>query len=955
MGCFCSKAVTAGKTPPAQSIDSVPKDQLTSPRDISHFSSLTLHRSIFRCPNEWCTLHMNPSMKMPRNEIIFHQKACAEKKPVRCFLCGDVFELGRLELHTNDCISYQRCLRCDETVIRRLGKYCPFALHSSITNTNERVLTIDEYVLRVAEPFKNDEIAYRCVILQTYLRAVQFRKRIVDILFCIFWKEIRISRQSHIFSSQLHASHSATKSATQENFMLDKTQQNAKSSSLKIDPFTHQAFESRDFFSSDLVRKMIAHFQYGHRLPYQTAWKIIQEAIHHLQALPNIPYIDIRHGTHGHQSGKTEQWALGAKVIVVGDIHGQLHDLLHILHEAGLPSYYQGRVFVFNGDFVDRGSNSMEVILLLYAMMLSCPGAVYLNRGNHEVFYMNEDYGFDMEVITKYDKEMYFLLQRSFDALPLGTCIDDRVLVLHGGIPRFPDTSIEFINTVHRFRPMPIPLQQANGKESSFLNPLEPKEDIVFQDILWSDPSERLGVHRNDRGAGILFGPDVSRNFMEHNHLDLVFRSHEPFLCGYEKHHNERVITVFSASDYDGDGTNLGSYAVLSAANVSSPIFHTYRIRGQRDKKNAKPHKLIGGTSQKNVLLQELGARPTHDFQFADSSSVENVLRYIREQIFAKRHVLLKLFNSMDQTKKGTIWKVEWVEAMGSVMELESLPWFFLRDYFAEDDEDGRINYAHFLARYQNQLILSMYKELGEVIPQKFALTVRKSRRTEKLFFDLLAGKYHNILPIRQKENPCSGAVDSIISYGEFEMILNILDIGLSDEEVFHLFNFFDESYDGFLSTARVTAFVTRDGMDSPPARESSLEASPSKPPRGDSSPLQLRLQGTRLDPQPSILELQIMQELQHLFISGKVGIEKAFRFMASCEDESPTICLDDFCRGMEALNTTLNTPLNAEQIRNLFHLIDVDEDGVVSFQDFNDSFSVHDVLSEIGAPEERL
>jgi len=54
---------------------------------------------------------------------------------------------------------------------------------------------------------------------------------------------------------------------------------------------------------------------------------------------------------------------------VVGDIHGQLPDLLTILSQSGFPS--ETNRYVFNGDFVDRGPNSVEVLLLLYCLKVS--------------------------------------------------------------------------------------------------------------------------------------------------------------------------------------------------------------------------------------------------------------------------------------------------------------------------------------------------------------------------------------------------------------------------------------------------------------------------------------------------------------------------------------------------------------------------------------------------------
>ena len=70
-------------------------------------------------------------------------------------------------------------------------------------------------------------------------------------------------------------------------------------------------------------------------------------------------------------------------VTVVGDLHGQFFDLLHLLDQIG--GWPPQTAYVFLGDFVDRGHNSVETLSLLLALKLKYPGHVTLLRGNHEV------------------------------------------------------------------------------------------------------------------------------------------------------------------------------------------------------------------------------------------------------------------------------------------------------------------------------------------------------------------------------------------------------------------------------------------------------------------------------------------------------------------------------------------------------------------------------------------
>ncbi|KAF4031217.1 Calcineurin-like phosphoesterase [Phytophthora infestans] len=82
----------------------------------------------------------------------------------------------------------------------------------------------------------------------------------------------------------------------------------------------------------------------------------------------------------------------GVRMVVVGDLHGQLEDLLTIMEKNGAPS--SKTWYLFNGDFVDRGAHGVEIMLLLLAFKLMYPAFVFLNRGNHEERMINEIFGF---------------------------------------------------------------------------------------------------------------------------------------------------------------------------------------------------------------------------------------------------------------------------------------------------------------------------------------------------------------------------------------------------------------------------------------------------------------------------------------------------------------------------------------------------------------------------------
>lgn len=116
---------------------------------------------------------------------------------------------------------------------------------------------------------------------------------------------------------------------------------------------------------------------------------------------------------------------------MVGDIHGQFYDMVKMLEVGGKPENIK---YLFLGDYVDRGSFSLEVLLVLYSLKLNYSKTIFMLRGNHECRQMTSFFNFRSEVLYKYDAELYDLIMESFDALPLSCLVNGKFLALHGGI-----------------------------------------------------------------------------------------------------------------------------------------------------------------------------------------------------------------------------------------------------------------------------------------------------------------------------------------------------------------------------------------------------------------------------------------------------------------------------------------------------------------------------------------
>lgn len=238
---------------------------------------------------------------------------------------------------------------------------------------------------------------------------------------------------------------------------------------------------------------------------------------------------------------------LEAPLKICGDIHGQYYDLLRLFEYGGFPPESN---YLFLGDYVDRGKQSLETICLLLAYKIKYPENFFILRGNHESASINRIYGFYDECKRRYNIKLWKTFTDCFNCLPIAAVIDEKIFTMHGGLS--PDLqSLEQIRRV--MRPTDVP------------------DTGLLCDLLWSDPDKDVqGWSENDRGVSFTFGPDIVSKFLQKHDMDLICRAHQVVEDGYEFFAKRQLVTLFSAPNYCGEFDNAGAMMTVDESLLCS-------------------------------------------------------------------------------------------------------------------------------------------------------------------------------------------------------------------------------------------------------------------------------------------------------------------------------------------------------------------------------------------------
>lgn len=238
---------------------------------------------------------------------------------------------------------------------------------------------------------------------------------------------------------------------------------------------------------------------------------------------------------------------LSPPVKIVGDVHGQYTDLIRMFEMCGFPPTSN---YLFLGDYVDRGKQSLETILLLMCYKLKFPENFFLLRGNHECANVTRVYGFYDECKRRCNIKIWKTFVDTFNTLPIAAIVAGKIFCVHGGLS---------------------PTLQHMDDIRAVARPTDVPDYGLLNDLLWSDPADmETEWEENERGVSYCFNKKVILDFLQRHDFDLVCRAHMVVEDGYEFFNDRTLVTVFSAPNYCGEFDNWGAVMSVSGELLCS-------------------------------------------------------------------------------------------------------------------------------------------------------------------------------------------------------------------------------------------------------------------------------------------------------------------------------------------------------------------------------------------------
>ncbi|XP_034997516.2 serine/threonine-protein phosphatase with EF-hands 2-like [Hippoglossus stenolepis] len=487
------------------------------------------------------------------------------------------------------------------------------------------------------------------------------------------------------------------------------------------------------------VSKLVEAFKHKQLLHARYVLQLLGETWRLLRILTNINHVSTCHTK---------------EITICGDLHGHLEDLLLIFYKNGLPS--SEKPYVFNGDFVDRGKNSLEILLILFGFLLVYPNDVHLNRGNHEDHIVNMRYGFTKEVLGKYrvhGKKILKLLQKIFSWLPLATVIDHKVLVVHGGISD--TTDLDMIARVDRhkyvsaLRPPKTTHHAVNGgktmnsNDSEASGPVEARRRVCSLSHHRSPPPQwhnlpRRSLHNLPMSSQLSWSVEEELKKrrrlagLDQSYGELQRSDPDPE-CGATAETDEQewkqIVDVLWSdpmpqngcvpNEVRGGGCYWGpdvTEEVLGRHNLQLLIrSHECKQDGYEFCHNRKVLTIFSASNYYEVgsnrgayirmgpdlvphFVQYQASRACRELTLRQSVgwTERSALRALREQLFVHKSDLISGFQEFDPNNTGMISLRHWASATESVLKL-GLPWRVLRPQLVSSTQYSMVDYQQWI------------------------------------------------------------------------------------------------------------------------------------------------------------------------------------------------------------------------------------------------------------------
>ncbi len=245
-------------------------------------------------------------------------------------------------------------------------------------------------------------------------------------------------------------------------------------------------------------------------------------------------------------------------IYVLGDLHGDYETLIEFLAKNKLIEKLStsDTKILFLGDYIDRGDQQIELITFVLLLKNTFPDNIILLRGNHEPppFLLPHPHDFPYKLAARYYSyagTLYGLFLQLFQKLAYAARIPGKILFVHGGPPSY--------------------VLYTDSFEEAFSIGKPCVDDLVLEEILWNDPIEysELPVMDSPRGAGVLFGREVTYRALELAKVKYIVRGHEA-VNGYKFNHDKKVITLFDSRIEAYGITRAGYLYIDRSSNVEN-------------------------------------------------------------------------------------------------------------------------------------------------------------------------------------------------------------------------------------------------------------------------------------------------------------------------------------------------------------------------------------------------